>query len=210
MKKCTVDELMKEPKEFCMHITNIDNLDEIKCLQKLEARMGKNSIEGKEKTAKVFFAKGVVGEIGLLNKYFNSIIDKFNDEYEMFEFAREKSKSWAFLKLDLKHTTIEEYEKMIEEEKHKIDYLDDDLNEESGEIMTIRNMHCISKKDVALDKISIVSCNSINLIKTIYRHYCKIGEKKEYLECNEENIKDYITPFVKYCSDMEFASEKVI
>lgn len=65
-----------------------------------------------------------------------------------------------YYKLNLSSSTKEEFENMSEEDKEKVDYLLDDINEERpDEHMTINNMHTRSGKGVPSEKMALMNVN---------------------------------------------------
>lgn len=153
----------------------------------------------------MFFACGVEGEIGILNRYLIILkrqkedidISQLYDEFESL------LNEFSFFSLDLQHTDSATYGKMSDQEKANVDYLEDDINEETGRKMSTRNMHTIPGKNVDIKKISQISGSPIELVKKIFDKYKSLKQTNgfdiDYLDSEE----DLISGFIDYIKEKE-------
>ena len=196
MRSISIEETL-EDEELYLHWTNKKNLLGIQ-IDGLIADIGENSRQGSETTQKVFFARGIAGEVGILNRYLNLLSSRFDDRAELYENFKNIIGNLKFLKLKLSHTDKSTYEKMTPEEQKNIDYLEDDINEETGEKMTSRNMHMIVGKNLDPSKIQRIDGDPFELIKVILEQYKQKFPNKDYL--NNSIDQDYLSGFVDYVS----------
>lgn len=196
MKSITIEELL-EDNDFYIHVTHKKNLSQISQYG-LKADIGANSRQGSETRPKVFFARGIAGEVGILNRYLNLLSEKYQDKTIMYTHFKDILENMAFLKLDLTHTDKANYENMSKEEKENIDYLEDDINEENGKMMTSRNSHLIAGKGVNISKISYIEGSTIELVKKLLEKYKELYPKQDYLKNSID--KDYLSGFIKFVS----------
>ena len=117
--------------------------------------------------------------------------------------------NFSFLELrNLQHTDKSTYENMSEEEKLKIDFLEDDLNEENGKKMTTRNMHAIPYKDIDIKKALLITDKPIEIVKKIFDKYQEL-KKNNHLEVDYlANEEDLISEFIGYLKQKELDKHK--
>lgn len=194
MKNIAITDVLQDENMY-LHWTPKKNMMRIQ-MEGLKADIGENSKQGSETTPKVFFANGIAGEIGILNRYLNLLSTKFNDKTGLYEHFKNIIGNMEFLKLELNHTDKSTYETMTPEEQEGIDFLEDDINEETGEKMTSRNMHMIVGKNLDVSKISRVDGSPFELIKQLLIQYKQKFPKQDYLTNSID--QDYLSEFVEY------------
>lgn len=89
----------------------------------------------------------------------------------------------VYYKLDLKHSTREEFENMTLEEQEKIDYLIDDVNEEKeGETHTINNMHTRTGRAVKPEQMARIAVDgnssALDVVISMSDYYREMNREK--------------------------------
>ena len=112
-----------------------------------------------------------------------------------FELMKEYLKRAIFYKCNINKSTKDEYEKMSEEQKDNVDYLLDDINEESGTIHPISNMHTISGKGISKDKLQKITVDgkdsALDVFKLLMEKYKKLNPNKPTpTKSHDENLLD--------------------
>ena len=202
----------------------------------LEARIGHNS-GGVETHKKVFFSQGISEMLQLVydltrvskdaidnekkpveqkNKVLHNWLGKYSeykDDSEQDAWKNAYSITYQILKhanyysLDLNGTTTREFENMSKEEQEKIDYLIDDIDDETGKVMEKHNMHTRFDRGVSPDKISRLCYknkdNALAVVEDAYQNFLeKVG--KENVENNPEMYyMRGLEGFFEYVSDFE-------
>ena len=157
----------EELNNLCFHFSSINNMESID-ENGLFANKGVHSTGelGNEKTKKVFFSKGYIPALSLINLSLEKCTNLYNNgKVELMQkigmdptldvkssIIDLLSKNIYYI-LDIKGVSKSEYDTLSEEEKSKVSYLTDDLDEESGKVMESANMHTISNTGVVKEQL---------------------------------------------------------
>ena len=181
----------EELNNLCFHLTFMSSMDQIDA-NGLGARKGFNSSGelGREKTAKVFFSKGYTQTLAMVNRAMDIInralstgdvelITKFglDPNMDVMSNIAQLLDKMIYYVLNIKGVSKKEYETLSEEEKARISYLTDDLDEETGKVMEDANMHTIS--GVGVPETSLVKVfgdngevvSSLEIIKALCKRF---------------------------------------
>ena len=216
----------------------------------LEARIGHNS-EGIETHKKVFFSQGITEMLQLVynltrvskdaidnekmpveqkNKVLHNWLGKYSkykDDFEQDAWKNAYRITYQILKhanyysLDLNGTTTREFENMSKEEQEKIDYLIDDIDDETGKAMEKHNMHTRFDRGVSPNKISRLCCknkdNALAVVEYAYQNFLnKVGKEnvenqpEMYYMRGLEKFFEYVSGLEKSSFDKKEASLDVI
>ena len=202
----------------------------------LEARIGHNS-EGIETHKKVFFSQGMSEMLQLVynltrvskdaidneekpieqrNKVLHNWLEKYSeckDDFEQDAWKNAYRITYQILKhanyysLDLNGTTTREFENMSKEEQEKIDYLIDDIDDETGKVMEKHNMHTRFDRSVTPNKISRLCCknkdNALAVVEYAYQSFFdKVGKENVDNEPEMYYMRG-LEKFFEYVSDLE-------
>lgn len=132
----------------------------------------------------------------LYEKIFTDMVHDDMSQEELSEVALSLGKLYLergiYYKLDLRHCTREEFQEMSNQEKDKIDYFSDDINEERpDEHPTINNMHTRTRRGIKTSQMTLMTTDgrrsALGIVVRMSEFYKGLNQGKSLPVLEHEN-----------------------